>query len=403
MKKVVALLLVLACVLAMVGCGESSEGEKIGIILIGDENEGYSLAHIEGIKKAAEDKGISEDQLVWMRNVPQDETCYDKCIQCVEQGCKLVITNSYGHQDFAILAAKEHPEIKFVAMTGDTAKSSGLDNLSNAFNQTYQSRYVSGVVAGMKVKELIDAGKLSDKNYDADGNVKIGYVGAFPYAEVISGYTSFFLGIRSIVPNASMEVSFTNSWSDLVAEKTTAEMLIADGCVIIGQHADTTGAPQACEAANKAGTVVYSVGYNIDMLSVAPTAALTSATNDWSVYYTHCFDQFLKGEKIDVDWSEGYETGAVCITKLGDSCAAGTAEAVAKAEDAIKAGTLHVFDVNTFTIGGQTPTEIFRFDTDGDWIPDSDNGIVNGYFDESHNSISAPTFSADIDGITKLN
>ena len=401
MKKVIAILLVLALVLGVTACSSSATGDKIGIILIGDENEGYSQAHIDGIKKAAKALNV-EDNLVWFYNVPQEEECYDKCISCIEQGCKLVITNSYGHQYYAEQAAKEHPEIKFVCMTGDTAKSSGLANLSNAFNQTYQSRYVSGVVAGMKIKELVDAGKLSANNYTAEGKVKTGYVGAFPFAEVVSGYTAFFLGMQSIYPNIVMDVSFTNSWSDLVAEKTTAEMLIANGAVIIGQHADTTGAPQACEAANVAGTPVYSVGYNIDMLAVAPHAALTSATNDWSVYYTHCFDQFIKGERIDVDWSEGYESGAVCITKLGPECAAGTQAEVDKAEAAIKNGTLHVFDTNKFTVNGQKVTEIFRIDTDGDYVPDSVNGIVDGYFDESH-YISAPTFLVDIDGITKLN
>ncbi|MCR5828990.1 MAG: BMP family ABC transporter substrate-binding protein [Lachnospiraceae bacterium] len=401
MKKFTALLLVLTLALGVTACSSAATGDKIGIILIGDENEGYSQAHIEGIKKAAKERNV-EDNLVWFYNVPQEEECYDKCISCIEQGCKLVITNSYGHQYFAKQAAEEHPEIKFVCMTGDEAKKSGLANLSNAFNQTYQSRYVSGVVAGMKIKELVESGKLGANNFDENGKVKTGYVGAFPFAEVISGYTAFFLGMQSIYPDVVMDVSFTSSWSDLVAEKTTAEMLIANGAVIIGQHADTTGAPQACEAANVAGTPVYSVGYNIDMLSVAPHAALTSATNDWSVYYSHCFDQFIKGERIDVDWSEGYESGAVCITKLGDSCAAGTADEVAKAETAIKNGTLHVFDTNKFTVGGQKVTEIFRIDTDGDYVPDSVNGIVDGYFDESK-YISAPTFSCDIDGITKLN
>ena len=287
-------------------------------------------------------------------------------------------------------------------MTGDTALKSGLKNFSNAFNQTYQSRYVSGIVAGLKVKELIDAGKITDKNKDADGNIKIGYVGAYPYAEVVSGYTGFYLGIKSVVPNVAMEVSYTNSWFDITAEQTTAEMLIADGCVIIGQHADSTGAPSACEAANKAGTVVYSVGYNVDMLSVAPTAALTSSTNDWSVYYTYAFKTAKAGNDIVTDWSEGYETGAVAITKLGDSCAAGTADAVSKAEADIKAGTLHVFDINNFTVGGEKVESTFCFDSDGDFAYDQVEAIKDGYYHESE-YISAPSFALRIDGITEMN
>lgn len=404
MKKVICLLLCLAMVFCLFGCSKKAEESKlkIGVVLVGDDNEGYTYAHIEGIKKALKNCGMTEDQVVWYYSIPESELCYDKCIDCVEQGCKVVITNSYGHQTYAQQAASENPEVQFIAMTGDRALKSGLKNLSNAFNQTYQSRYVSGIVAGLKIKELSDAGKLTDKNYTADGKVKIGYVGAYPYAEVVSGYTGFFLGIKSVFENVAMEVSYTNSWFDISAEGTTAEKLIADGCVIIGQHADSTGAPAACEAANLAGTVVYSVGYNVDMLAVAPHAALTSSTNDWSVFYTYAFTTAQKGEKIATDWSEGYETGAVGITKLGDSCAAGTAEAVAKAEEAIKSGTLHVFDINTFTVGGEKITSTFCFDSDDDFAYDSIEAIKDGYYDESK-YISAPSFALRIDGITELN
>lgn len=401
MKKVLALVLVAAlCLSCLAGC--SSSKKTIGVILVGDENEGYTYAHIEGIKKAIKAVGYSEDEVVWYYSVPENETTYDKCVDAAEQGCKVIITNSYAHQTFAQKAAEKYPDIEFVAMTGDTAKKSGLKNFHNAFNATYESRYVSGVVAGMKVKELAEAGKLTDKNYDADGNVKIGYVGAFPYAEVVSGYTGFFLGIKSVYEKVSMEVSFTNSWFDIAAESSTAEKLIADGCVIIGQHADSTGAPSACEAANKAGTVVYSVGYNVDMLSVAPNAALTSSTNDWSVFYTYLFGQIKNGKEVATDWSEGYKTGAVCITKLGTSCAAGTQEAVTAAENAIKNGTLNVFDINTFTVDGKKVETTFCFDSDGDFVYDQVEAIKDGYYHESE-YISAPSFNLAVDGITKLN
>ncbi len=423
MKKLLALLLAAVMVLSLAACGKndsdadtSKEGTeagtqttvtadpnfKIGVILIGDENEGYTYAHIEGIKEAAASLGIKEDQIVWFYSIPESEVCYDKCIDCVEQGCKLVITNSYGHQSYIEQAARENPEVQFVAMTGDTALKSGLSNFSNAFNQTYQSRYVSGIVAGLKIKELVDAGKLTDKNYDANGNVKIGYVGAYPYAEVVSGYTGFYLGVKSVFENVVMEVSYTNSWFDIVAEGTTADMLIADGCVIIGQHADSTGAPSACEAANKAGSVVYSVGYNVDMLAVAPTAALTSSSNNWAVFYKFALAEAMAGKDLPTDWSEGYETGAVCITALGSSCAAGTAEAVKTAEDAIKNGTLHVFDIEKFTVGGEKITSTFCYDSDGDWAYDSIEAIVDGHYNES-SYVSAPSFSLRIDGITELN
>lgn len=401
MKKVIALLLVtVLCLSTLAGCSGSKK--TIGVILVGDENEGYTFAHMDGIKKALQAGGYTEDDVIWYYNIPEDETCYDKCVDAAEQGCKLVITNSYSHQQFAEKAANKYPDVQFVSMTGDGAKKSGLKNFHNAFNATYESRYVSGVVAGMKIKELVDDGKLTDKNFDADGNVKVGYVGAYPYAEVVSGYTGFFLGIKSVYPQVSMEVSFTNTWFDIAAEGSTAEKLIADGCVIIGQHADSTGAPSACEAANKAGTVVYSIGYNVDMLSVAPNAALTSSTNNWSVFYSYLFKQFKNGAEIATDWSEGYNTGAVCITPLGASCAAGTQEAVDKAEAAIKNGSLHVFDINTFTVGGEKVTTALCFDSDNDFVYDDVEAIRDGYYHESE-YISAPSFLLEVDGITKLN
>ena len=403
MKKFLALALALIMVLSLVACGQEAapaeDGNeeaavKIGVVLVGDENEGYTFAHIDGIRKAMAACGLTEDNMVWCYNIPENSECYDKCIECVEEGCGLVITNSYSHQDFTKQAAEENPEVEFVAMTGDGAMKSGLSNFHNAFNMTFESRYVSGIVAGMKLKEMMDEGLVTDPY--------IGYVGAYPYAEVVSGYTGFFLGIKSIVPEAHMDVQYTNSWFNQQEEGKAAEALMGRGCCIIGQHADSTGAPAAVQAAKDSGKNVYSVGYNVDMLQAAPTAALTSSTNDWSVFYTYLFKAFLAGESIVTDWSEGYETGAVAITALGPEVAEGTAEAVAAAEAAIKAGELHVFDTKTFTVGGEEVTSAFTFDSDGDWTNDTNEGIVDGYYHESE-YISAPSFALRIDGITELN
>ena len=403
MKKFLALALALIMVLALVACGQEAapaeDGNeeaavKIGVVLVGDENEGYTFAHIDGIRKAMAACGLTEDNMVWCYNIPENSECYDKCIECVEEGCGLVITNSYSHQDFTKQAAEENPEVEFVAMTGDGAMKSGLSNFHNAFNMTFESRYVSGIVAGLKLKEMMDEGLVTDPY--------IGYVGAYPYAEVVSGYTGFFLGIKSIVPEAHMDVQYTNSWFNQQEEGKAAEALMGRGCCIIGQHADSTGAPAAVQAAKDSGKNVYSVGYNVDMLQAAPTAALTSSTNDWSVFYTYLFKAFLAGETIVTDWSEGYETGAVAITALGPEVAEGTAEAVAAAEAAIKAGELHVFDTKTFTVGGAEVTSALTFDSDGDWTNDTNEGIVDGYYHESE-YISAPSFALRIDGITELN
>lgn len=402
MKKIVSLLLALAMVLSIVAVSAAESDVKIGVILVGDENEGYSYAHIAGVRAAMEEYGLTDANICWYYNIPEDETCYDKCIEAVEEGCAAVFTNSYSHQTYTQLAASENPDVQFVALTGDTALKSELPNFSNAFNMTFESRFVSGVVAGMKIAELVAANAIPAEGFTEDGKVKVGYVGAYPYAEVVSGYTGFYLGIKSVYPDIVMDVQYTNSWFNQTAEAETAQALMARGCVIIGQHADSTGAPSAVQAAKDAGTVAYSVGYNVDMLSVAPTAALTSSTNDWGVFYKYAFGQILNGEKIATDWAEGYNTGAVAITELGPEVAEGTAEKVAEIEAAIKSGELKVFDINTFTVSGEKVESCFSFDSDGDWVNDTNEAIVDGYYHESE-YISAPSFALRIDGITELN
>jgi basic membrane protein A len=407
MKKLLAMLLALALCFALGACSKTDDKKaddkgaasklKVGVILVHDENTGYDLAHINGIKKAAANTGIKEDQIIWKYSISEDENCFDAATDLVEQGCSYIISDSYGHQSYMQQAAEENPNVIFVAMTGDTAATSGLSNFKNAFCNTYESRYVSGVVAGMKLQELIDDGKLTDKNYDEDGNIKIGYVGAFPYAEVVSGYTAFYLGVKSIVSNVSMDVTYTNSWYSPTAEAEAANALMSDGAVIISQHADSSGAPSAVEAALAAGTVAYCVGYNVDMLSVAPNAALTSAQNDWSVYYTYLFNCAIKGETVVTDWAKGYAENANMISPLGASCAAGTAEKVAEVEAAIKAGTLKIFDTANFTVGGKTLTSY----KDAYGLNGAET-IKDGIFEESVIR-SAPYFDLRIDGITELN
>lgn len=424
MKKLIALVVCIAMVLSMVACStgetatqpaatdapatadttepaeETEKALKIGIILVGDENEGYTFAHIEGMKTAMANLGIADDQIVWKYTIPENEKTFDTAVDLAEQGCTIIFSNSYSHQTFMVQAAEEYPEVMFCPATGDTANVCGLANVVNFFPHTFESRYVSGVVAGMKLKELMDAGTVTDPY--------IGYVGAYPYAEVVSGYTAFFLGIRSIVPEAHMDVLYTNTWFDMTKEAEAANTLMSRGCVIIGQHADSTGAPSAVQAALDSGKVAYSVGYNVDMLSVAPEAALTSSQNNWSVLYTKILDAFMKGETLAHDWTDGYNEDAVMISALGTSCAAGTAEKVAEVEAAIKAGTLHPFDTTTFTVEGkEVTTLVFDFSTMNSdfsavqYVGEKIECIADGYFHESEFR-SAPYFQLRIDGITEL-
>ncbi len=415
MKKILALVLCAFMAFALVACGggeskdpnengeQKTEGAanlKIGVILIGDDNEGYTYAHIEGLKDAMKELGIADEQVTWKYCIGENAKCYDTAVDLAEAGCNIIFSNSYGHQSYMVSAAQDYPNIIFCPATGDTANVCGLENVVNIFPKTFESRYVSGIVAGMKLKELMDEGKVTDPH--------VGYVGAYPYAEVISGYTAFFLGIREIVPDAHMDVMYTSEWFNLNKESETAKALMSKGCVIIGQHADSTGAPSAVEAALAEGKVAYSVGYNVDMLKVAPNAALTSAQNNWSVLYKMVLKDVIEGKKVQHDYTAGYEADGVMISQLGDSCAEGTAEKVDEVIKAIKDGSLHVFDISKFTVDGKT-MDSYEFDfstmnadyTAVQYQGEKINVISDGYLHESEYR-SAPCFDLRIDGITEF-
>lgn len=403
MKKFLSLVLAMFMVLGLLaGCGKTETpgdtpktGEddkkpsiKVGIIYIGDENEGYSTAHMHGIDAMIKTLGLSEDQVIEKTNIKEDESAYDAAVDLAEQGCNIIFANSFGHEDYMIQAAKEYPEIQFAHATGFKAKSSGLSNMHNYFNSVYESRYVAGVVAGLKLNEMIESGKITKDK------AKIGYVGAYPFAEVISGYTSFYLGAKSVSPTVTMDVQYTNSWSDMTGEKEVATQLVANGAVLISQHADTTGAPTASEAAG-----VPCVGYNVDMISVAPNSALTSAAMNWGAYYTYAVKSVIDGKDMPSDWCQGLKEGAVLITPLNEKVVAkGTADKVKEVEDAIKAGTLRVFDTKTFTIGGKSIEDLIK--SDANYAKYADY-VKDGYFHESE-LISSPAFDLRIDGIKEL-
>ena len=360
---------------------------KVGVIYIGDENEGYTEAHMKGVQEMKTTLGLTDAQVIEKKGIPEDEKCYDAAIDLAEQGCNYIIATSFGHESYLIQAAKEYPKIVFAHATGYQAAMTGLKNIHNFMPSVYQSRYVSGIVAGLKLNEMISSGKI------AAADAKIGYVGAYPYAEVVSGYTSFFLGVRSVCPSATMEVRYTNSWADMTLEKETAEALIANKCVLISQHADTTGAPTACEAHG-----VPCVGYNVDMTSVAPNAALTSAALNWGAFYAMSAKAVMNGESFDVDWSKGYSDNAVYITPINTKVA--TSDAVAKtnaAIEGIKNGSIKVFDTKTFTVGGKSIETLIA--EGGDFAKYAQY-VSNGAFNEQ-NGFAAPAFDLRIDGIVE--
>ena len=420
-KKVLAVVLaVLFVASAFVGCsnggadnskkGESAEiiarepitsdvqipaDFKIGLICLHDENSTYDNNFIQGLKSAAEGMGLTEDQVVIKTNIGEDKACYDAAEDLAKNvGCKVIFADSFGHESFLKQAAQKFPDVQFCHATGTSAKFAGLDNFHNAFAAIYEGRYVAGVAAGIKLNAMIEEGKITPEQ------AIIGYVGAFTYAEVVSGMTSFFLGARSVCPTATMKVTYTGSWYDQAKEQEAATALIEkEKCVLISQHADSLGAPTACELAG-----VPNVSYNGSTYSAGENTFIVSSAINWAPYFKLIIENTIKGEAIPTNWVGTIATNSVVISGINQDVVDGesTIAELNKVVDQLKAGTLHVFDTSKFTVEGKHLTE-YKADIDGDFKGDT-NVIHDGYFDESGNDFrSAPYFDIIIDGVTNLN
>ena len=410
LKKLVALLLAALLVFGLVACGgepagntedtgateatkgmtESPLGEKeitkdfevkddfkIGFICLHDEKSTYDKNFLDAANKTIAALGLTKDQYIIKTNIPEGNECYEAAADLVDQGCDVIFANSFGHEDFMLQAAKEFKDVQFCHATGYKAHLENVANYHNAFASIYEGRYLAGIAAGMKLNEMIASGKIKAEE------AKMGYVGAFTYAEVISGYSSFYLGAKSVCPSVTMEVQFTGSWYDAVEEKNAAEALIARKCVLISQHADSMGAPGACEAAG-----VPNVSYNGATVDACPNTIIVSSRIDWAPYFAYIIKCANTGTEIATDWCGGIAEGSVVLTGINEKAAAeGTLAALQAAVTKLKNGEIKVFDTKNFTVEGAAVT--------------GDN-VVNGIFEESKTQ-SAPYFELKIDGITRLN
>ena len=402
MKKFVAMLLALVMVFALCACGDKPQNDKqdkaavkVGFICLHDENSTYDNNFIQALRQVQKDLGLSDDQVVIVTNIGEDSSCYDAAVDLAKnKGCKVIFADSFGHESFMKQAAQEYPEVQFCHATGTSGKIANIENFHNAFASIYEGRYLAGIAAGLKLNEMIAAGKITAEQ------AVIGYVGAFTYAEVISGMTSFYLGARSVCPSATMKVRYTGSWYDQAKEQEAATALIEkDKCVLISQHADSLGAPTACELAG-----VPNVSYNGSTYSAGETTFIISSAINWAPYFQYIIETVVKGEAIAPDWCGTIATNSVVLSGVNQDVAAeGTIEKINEAIKALEAGTLHVFDTASFTVDGKTLTE-YLADVDGDYTGET-NVIHDGYFDES-NAVdfrSAPYFDIIIDGVTNLN
>ena len=404
MKKFLAMLLALVMALSLVACGEkkddtqgNGDGDttaakvKVGFITLHDENSTYDKNFIDAAKEACANLGLVENEDYFIKtNVGETEQCAEVAADLVDAGCNIIFADSFGHEPYMIEVAKANPEVQFCHSTGTRAHTEGLANYHNAFASIYEGRYLAGIAAGLKLNAMIDAGDIKAEE------AKMGYVGAFTYAEVVSGYTSFYLGAKSVCPTVTMDVTFTGSWYDETLEKEGAEKLIQGGCKLISQHADSLGAPTACENAG-----VPNVSYNGSTQAACPNTYIISSRINWAPYYEYAIKAVMDGTAIDVDWTGTLATNSVVLTDLNTTVAAeGTAEAIAAATEKLEKGEIHVFDCSTFTVKGETLTSYMADVDAGDNAPDTEV-VHDGYFAESEKR-SAPYFDLEIDGINRL-
>ena len=421
MKKLISVLLSLAMILALAACGNNTDTSskapegttkaadtttkaadqttqaapsalddfKMGFIFLHDPaSSTYDNNFYQAALAVQKELGLKDDQFIFKWNVPEGPECQDTAEEMADAGCKVVFADSFGHETYMIEAAKNYPNVQFCHATGTQSRTVNVANYHNAFASIYEGRYLAGIAAGMKLAELVKEGKTP----------KVGYVGAYPYAEVVSGFTSFFLGVRSIVPDATMDVVYTNSWFDIALEKEAALKLINDGCVLLSQHADSEGAPKACEEKG-----IPNVAYNVSTINLGPNTALISSKINWAPYYKMVIDAVSKGESFATDWCGSFATGSVELTELNTkAAAAGTQEAIDKAKAELEAGTLKVFATANWTVKGEHLTEYLADVQDmGDFQPET-NVILDGAFVESGEQFrSAPYFDIRIDGITE--
>ena len=422
MKKFLAMLLALVMALSLVACGEkkddtqgNGDGDstaakvKVGFITLHDENSTYDKNFIDAAKEACANLGLVENEDYFIKtNVGETEQCADVAADLVDAGCNIIFADSFGHEPYMIEVAKANPEVQFCHSTGTLAHTENLANYHNAFASIYEGRYLAGIAAGMKLNAMIEAGDIKAEE------AKMGYVGAFTYAEVVSGYTSFYLGAKSVCPTVTMDVTFTGSWYDETLEKEGAEKLIQGGCKLISQHADSLGAPTACENAG-----VPNVSYNGSTKDACPNTFIVSSRIDWAPYYEMCIKAVMDGTEIPADWTGTLATNSVVLSDLNTAVAAeGTAEAIAAATEKLEKGELHVFDCSTFTTKVDDKVNTFKADylkldeaghitsymadVDTDQAYTGDTEVVHdGYFSESEFR-SAPYFDLQIDGINLL-
>ena len=367
--KRVYIVTTLTCVVmlaAFIGClrllnlSGGKENLKVGFIYDNDESTPYTY-NFSLAKDALEKKYGEKIEILTCSNVLDDEM-EEPLRDLASKGCDIIFFN--GYSELVMKLAPDYPETQFcqtsyMDMNGKTVP----ENYHTFKGEAYQGRYVSGIASGMKIKQMISEGIITEDQ------ALVGFVAAFPTSEVISGYTAFLLGIRSVIPNATMRVCYTYTWSSYSQEKSAAQRLIDDGCVIISQHTDTIGPAIACEEASQSKEVCF-VGFNQSMSEVAPAASLVTSRVCWEPYVTAAVEAVRKDKKIESavsgkingsDVSAGFDKGWVEMVDLNQQVAApGTEDAMNEAIAKFKKGKVDfVFKGNYTGVNPDNPSDTF--------------------------------------------
>lgn len=302
--------------------GEEAETEvtrkmtKVGFLLNGSCMDGsWGQSHYEGMEKSAKELNLN---VQYRENVPQDERCETIIEELIEEGCEIIICNSFNYSEWMLEMADKHPEIYFFHATGIEERK----NLSTYFGRIYQMRYLSGIVAGLQTETN-----------------EIGYVAAFPIDEVNRGINAFTLGVRSVNPEATVYVEWSDSWTgETETEAATEALLNSHNIDVLAMHSDSN---KVLEVAEERG--VWSIGYNMDNSEKYPNTFLTAAVWDWDNFYAPRILECLQGKFQGKHYWEGIETGIISLAPLTSHVKEGIAETVAEAEEKLKSGSYDVF------------------------------------------------------------
>jgi basic membrane protein A len=355
-------LMVAALVLSFSGCTTDSSDDttdvKIGYLYLSVVDDGgWTEAQENGRQYMMEELGLVDgEDVIYKENVEEEQGEVEDTIRdMIDQGCNVIIGTSFGFGDGMLAMAEEYPDVIFLHATGvETA-----DNLGTFFAKIYQTRYLSGIVAGL-----------------ATETNEIGYVAAFPIPEVIRGINAFALGVQSVNPDAVVNVTWTNSWYDPTTEKEAAAALIEQGCDVTAQHQDSTA---TMEAAAEAG--ILSIGYDLSAAETMPEVYMTAPVFDWGPYYVEVISEIQNGTWESSAYWGDITTGMPQLDALTDLAPEGAQDAVDEAEAALMDGSLVIFEGEIKDQDGNVVVEEGTALTDEEllsmtWLVEGVNGTV---------------------------